>query len=103
MSLKFVRKEFRVLTDDGKMHVIQSGLQEIPPELADHWYVKANVEAPPRPQAEIDADEKAAAEARVAEEKAAAEKAAAEQAAAEKKAADEKAAADKAAAAAAKK
>lgn len=39
--------DFTLICDDGRRFEFAAGEQDIPDELADHWYVKAHCEALP--------------------------------------------------------
>lgn len=43
MKLK-VLHSFTLITDDHRRYDFAAGEQEIPEEIADHWYVKAHIE-----------------------------------------------------------
>lgn len=42
--MAIVKSAFTLITDDHRRHEFTAGEQEIPGELADHWYVKAHCE-----------------------------------------------------------
>lgn len=44
-----VKSHFTVITDKHRRYDFEAGEQEIPAEVANHWYVKAHIE----PQAEV--------------------------------------------------
>lgn len=44
MAKVIIKSAFTLITDDHRRHEFAAGEQEIPGELADHWYVKAHCE-----------------------------------------------------------
>lgn len=55
-----VKSDFTLILDDGRRFEFASGEQDIPGELADHWYVKAHCE--PEYDAPVEVEEPAVAE-----------------------------------------
>ncbi|MEL6237001.1 MAG: hypothetical protein AAFO57_00030 [Pseudomonadota bacterium] len=49
MAKVILKSAFALITDDHRRHEFAPGEQEIPDELADHWYVLAHCE--PKPEA----------------------------------------------------
>lgn len=47
MAKVIIKSAFTLITDDHRRHEFAAGEQDIPGELADHWYVKAHCEALP--------------------------------------------------------
>jgi hypothetical protein len=47
MAKVILTSAFALITDDHRRHEFAPGEQEIPDELAEHWYVKAHCEAKP--------------------------------------------------------
>jgi hypothetical protein len=45
--MALVKSDFTLILDDGRRFEFAAGEQDIPGELADHWYVKAHCEAFP--------------------------------------------------------
>lgn len=42
--MALVKNAFTLITDDHRRYDFTAGEQEIPEEIADHWYVKAHIE-----------------------------------------------------------
>lgn len=57
-----VTKAFRLNKDDGTTQDFAVGLQDVPDEFADHWYVKAHAEALPTEEDKPAKGKKAATE-----------------------------------------
>ncbi|MGF6837058.1 hypothetical protein QF001_000925 [Paraburkholderia youngii] len=45
--MAIVKSDFTLILDDGRRFEFSAGAQDIPAELADHWYVKAHCEPEP--------------------------------------------------------
>lgn len=65
--MAIVKSPFTLITDDGRRIEFAAGEQDIPSELADHWYVQAHCEpatgvydAPEQPAEGVPADDPAA-------------------------------------------